>query len=445
MEDESSQDTELEEMRYRISQLEHLVISKTIESSFNTSLPSNATYTQEVIIERISHLETLLAASELDNKRLNEQIVLLQTAMKRLHVENQEKLKEKNIEIVDIKLQSDLYMKKNEVNERKLKSIETYINTLPSEEELSTANLKIKKLEQNVNELRSKVERVEGRAKVLQTELFQKEKCLQDALMKLDELRPLEEAQESLLKDEKLEKLNFSDKENVQKFVIVLKAKIVRSKQIIESYRRKISQLNELKTQFTDKIESLSLLLDESQEQYLCVSSENEALTDKIKTMNLQYGELSNKFEELQARTVELLKSRELRHEQYESVIRLVTEIDFCVTEMSNSVTLGQKLLDGEEPDVDILVGLTDFDFEVDIHSEEKSMDGDDDLHSKLPKQIHRGLKKLKAEGDLDIEWCLGKWESIRNSRKELATLRSNLSALYAQKLAGTNDGCAIQ
>jgi chromosome segregation ATPase len=184
---------DIHELRYRISQLEHLIVNNNSSSSSlgssqihhhqNNSLPSNSTqlHTPHGLIQRVNELEGLLAASESQNNVLLRRLDELNAEKNRQEVLLLEKLFYKDREMKDLREDHTLLELRFQKNEVKLENIKEYINGLPCQEELDEARAIISKLEEDNHLLEGKVGRMEQQILNLQKDLLEKEKALSDA------------------------------------------------------------------------------------------------------------------------------------------------------------------------------------------------------------------------------------------------------------------------
>jgi len=182
----SSSTGDIHELRYRISQLEHLIATSSLNSnnSFETSsLPSNssALRTPHGLIQRVNELEGLLAASEGENRVLVQNLEQLTAEKNRGEVALLEKLFQKDIELKDVKEDLRLTNVKLQKASTKLENVKDYINGLPCQEELDEAKSIINKLEDDNRLLETKVRRMKEQISKVQVDLLEKEKILSDA------------------------------------------------------------------------------------------------------------------------------------------------------------------------------------------------------------------------------------------------------------------------
>lgn len=175
--------TELHDLRYRISQLEHLFVNASINSSqCNNSLSSDlrSVQTQHELIERISDLEGLLAASELENKNLRQNLSVLDMDKKRDDVILLEKLYAKDQEVQRFQNEVHLLQTKLGKAEKMVENVKEYINTLPSQEELDEAKDTVARLESDNHVLCQTVSGLEGQLKEQRRNLTEKNRVLEE-------------------------------------------------------------------------------------------------------------------------------------------------------------------------------------------------------------------------------------------------------------------------
>jgi hypothetical protein len=178
--------SEVEDLKYRISQLEHLVITSSLQNTTLSSSanPNSSRLTNHGLIERVSQLESLLAASELDNQRLNREIELLSASRHELKVDFLEKLREKDLVISDLEQSMELLQVKLSKTEQRLHTVGEYINTLPAQEELDEAKEIISRFETDNHLLQNKVDSMRLQLNDLQKEYLDKETAYHSAMTK---------------------------------------------------------------------------------------------------------------------------------------------------------------------------------------------------------------------------------------------------------------------
>ena len=194
----SKNNNDLHDLRYRISQLEHLFVNATINStstpnngSFNGKGNGNSFYypvsdelrsisTQHELISRISDLEGLLAASELENQHLRQDLAVLDMDKKRDDVILLEKLYAKDKEVQRLENEVKLLQTKLGKAERMMENVKEYINTLPAQEEVDEAKEMIVRLEADNHVLSQKGSSLEGQLKAQQKELMEKNKLIEE-------------------------------------------------------------------------------------------------------------------------------------------------------------------------------------------------------------------------------------------------------------------------
>jgi hypothetical protein len=185
-----SNNSEVHELRYRISQLEHLVVQNSLNNtnvSNNTSLPSNSyslLNTQQGLIDRVNELEGLLAASELDNENLKKHLELLNVERNRSEVQLLEKVFRTESDKNDLQHENQLIQIKLVKAQQKLSNIQDYINDLPSQDELDEARKMGLELQEDNQLLEGKLDRMLDNVKSLQKERILLENALQQAELK---------------------------------------------------------------------------------------------------------------------------------------------------------------------------------------------------------------------------------------------------------------------
>lgn len=187
--------SELRALQYRISQLEHLFVTTSLNSpTVNSSLSSSdplSLQTHHGLIERISDLEGLLAASELENKNLRQELAVMDMDKKRDDVILLEKLYSKDRDVERLQNEVHLLEEKLKKSERAIENVKEYINTLPSQDELDEAKDTATRLESDNHVLLQKVRCLEGRVKEQEKDLKQKTKLLEEQTLRYLEQHPL--------------------------------------------------------------------------------------------------------------------------------------------------------------------------------------------------------------------------------------------------------------
>jgi len=191
----SSGRNDLHDLQYRISQLEHLFVNSTLNTGdrYGDQTNGNGNFaqeetdslpelTQQTFINRVSALENLLAASELDNKNLQKQLHDVTVEQNKTEFNLLEKIYAKELEITELQKSVSLLNVKLSKSEARLEHVKDYILKLPSVEELDESQKQLKLLEDENNLLKCKNERISEKNQELQKELIQKEFLYQTAL-----------------------------------------------------------------------------------------------------------------------------------------------------------------------------------------------------------------------------------------------------------------------
>jgi len=182
-----SSNNEIHELRYRISQLEHLIVNASLSTTLNhSSLPSNSTLlnTPHGLVERVNELEGLLTASELDNKSIRNELELMKVEKNRQEVILLEKLYKKDSELRDLEHGYNLLEVKYNKSETRIKNIQEYMKDLPCHEELQEAQSIITNLQEENQILNGKISRMTELIRNLRQEVLDKQKTVQDAQIK---------------------------------------------------------------------------------------------------------------------------------------------------------------------------------------------------------------------------------------------------------------------
>jgi len=176
-------ETEVDELKHRISQLEHLVVSATLSApSFMDK--STTRLTPHGLIQRVSQLESLLAASELDNQRLERELQLLNASKQEQEFESFRNIKERDLRIKNVEQDMELLNVKLTKATKKLSSMEEYIHTLPSQQELDDLKQELSKCQVENDLLQDKVDRLEVSLNVTQETLTEKEDLYNKAIQR---------------------------------------------------------------------------------------------------------------------------------------------------------------------------------------------------------------------------------------------------------------------
>lgn len=187
----SNNNNELHDLRYRISQLEHLLVNATINASFSnnpngngnpfsSSVEPRGEQTQHELVSRISDLEGLLAASELENQHLRQELAVFDMDKKRDDVILLEKLYAKDKEVQRLENEVRLLETKLGKAERMLENVKEYINVLPSQDELDEAKETIVKLESDNHVLHQKSSSLDTQLREHKLELALKNKIIEE-------------------------------------------------------------------------------------------------------------------------------------------------------------------------------------------------------------------------------------------------------------------------
>ncbi|ODN01833.1 Centrosomal protein of 85 kDa-like [Orchesella cincta] len=456
---------DLHDLRYRISQLEHLFVNSSLNSSLTaSSLPTSelrTLQTQHELIERISGLEGLLAASELENQNLRQVIAVLEMDKKRDDVILLEKLYAKDKEVQRLQNEVSLLETKLGKSERMIENVKDYINTLPAQDEVDEAKDAIVRLESDNHVLSQKVEVLEGQVKEQQKELIEKSNLIQEQIVRLEEIRPLEEAQTTILRRAEEGSLDFQDEKHIQELVTVQKAQLLRSAKLISSLRDKLTQCQNEKGDLQERLSCQGRDIEKLQEELLVIQLTMEKTTQKVKSLEQEKLSLLDEKSQLQTMLEERETFIKQRDSQFNNIIRLVTEIDLCVNDVGKLVELGESIVKGEDPPVTSLLGLSDElemhlqsldsgGYELDhslnhSHSSSFSKGESGSLVTKYLASLNNGVSSCNEFSLGDMEWALDRIKKIRDMRQNIGFIRDQINDLYTEMLGGKVEGCAVQ
>jgi predicted nucleic acid-binding Zn-ribbon protein len=267
----------------------------------------------------------------------------------------------------------------------------------------------------------------------------------------MEELKPLEDAQTTLLKERDLKTFNLQDENEVLELLTVQKAQILRSSKLITKLRDKIARLDGEKTEALIKISNKEADIESLQEQYLSMQLQIDKIMSKLQLTEAEKTKLSEKYrnlyEELTSRNAYLQK----RDEQLTDLVKLVTEIDLCVNEVGKLVELGQSLANGQEPSVATLLGLSE-DLELHMQSldsgvfnEDKAEDEELLVDDSSSSRRIISSRKASTLDPSDSEWVKSRTQKVRELRKNLSHLRDIANDLYTDVLGGNVEGCKVQ
>jgi chromosome segregation ATPase len=278
----------------------------------------------------------------------------------------------------------------------------------------------------------------------------------------LEELKPLEEAQESLLNGS----LQVSGESELIGLVTVQKAQLLRCGKIMKSLRTKLCD---------SETERAELVLQNSEKANQISSVENNLTASmlKIDTLQKKLSQSEEKWKHfetscgnLQSRLDEHDKLFQLRAQEMGNLIRLVTEIDLAVQEMNKLVAFAQNVSRGQEPPMDAILELSEIDIDMQIEqsmracrrrnssrfvkSENTSscVTPEDESRSKVSSSDFDSSEvdlDLDSEFDVDVEWILERLKQIRNLRKGMSELRGTVGDVYSDILSGGIQGCGVQ
>lgn len=257
-------------------------------------------------------------------------------------------------------------------------------------------------------------------------------------LSRLEELKPLEEAQQAFSKDGELAPLDLKDEHKVSEFLTLQKAQLLRSSKIISSLRDKLFQLDSDRADGLIKISNLESDVESLKDQVLSAQLKMESLTEKQKTLEDENAGLQSENTNLKQQ----IEQRECNLKQKDShihcLIELVTEIDLSVKDVENLVELGKSIALGEEPSVSTLLGFGE---EFETHFDRLC---NEDNGAELSHNLEISKTCLEYNPN-DTEWTLDRLVKIRSVRKHLRDLRDVASDLYTDMLGGKVEGCAVQ
>ncbi|CAL8102125.1 unnamed protein product [Orchesella dallaii] len=455
---------DLHDLRYRISQLEHLFVNASLNSSLTpSSLPSSelrSLQTQHGLIERISDLEGLLAASELENQNLRQSIAVLEMDKKRDDVILLEKLYAKDKEVQRLQNERSLLETKLGKSERMIENVKGYINTLPAQDEVDEAKDVIVRLESDNHVLNQKVDALERHLKEQQKELIEKSNLIEEQIVRLEEIRPLEEAQTTILRRAEEGSLDFQDEKNIKELITIQKAQLLRSAKLITSLREKLTQCQNEKGDLQEKLSCQGRDIEKLQEELLVIQLTMEKTTQKVKSLEQEKLSLLEEKSQLQTMLEERETFIKQRDTQFSNILRLVTEIDLCVNDVGKLVELGESIVKGEDPPVTSLLGLSD---ELEMHLQSLESGGDEVDHlnpshsgsfskgessslvTKYLASLNHGATSCNEFSLGDMEWALDRIKKIRDMRQNIGFIRDQINDLYTEMLGGKVEGCAVQ
>lgn len=258
---------------------------------------------------------------------------------------------------------------------------------------------------------------------------------------RLDELKPLEDAQIAFSKDGQLSPIDLTDVHKVTEFLTLQKAQLLRSSKVISSLRDKLCQLESDRADGLIKITNLETDLSSLQDQLIVTQINLDSLTNKNKTLEDEMTELSSVNQDLKRQIQNRECSIEQRDSHIRSLIQLVTEVDLSVNDVEKLVELGRSLALGEEPSVATLLGLGE-----DFDSHFGSLLGKETDDNAKKNHHNLAVSDSCSQYDpADPEWTLDRLVKIRNVRKHVRELRDVASDLYTDMLGGKVEGCAIQ
>jgi len=328
-------------------------------------------------------------------------------------------------------------------SEIRLESVTEYINSLPSEDELNDAKQTISKFESDNFLLSEKGNRMQDQIRDLKRELIDKEKLYQSVLARVEYLKPIEEAQKSLL-TENISGENV-DAEKLKEIITVERAQLLTHGQLIESLRRKLSHCDMEKCLGLSKISELTTRIASLEEDIHYRSFEIEKLAERIKEEAENRRAIGEKCAELQSRIEKANESYNLQRHHFGNFVRLMSEIDLCSIEIGNLVDLCVKLGQGEELPIDNLVGLDIFPL----------YDQDQNQTNQISLPLQNFCEQM-SESDIqpyehpdssmvNLEWLLKSLTKVTEIRKNTASVKVRVMDFYVDMMGGKFEGCSLQ
>lgn len=285
----------------------------------------------------------------------------------------------------------------------------------------------------------------------------------------MEDIRPLEEAQTSILQSAENGSLNLESEKDIKEVITVQKAQILRSAKMISALRDKLTQSQSANEDLQLKISSQETEIAKLQEDLLINKLTMEKTSQKLKSTELERMSLFEDKAKLQTDLENRDKFIRERDIQFSNIIKLVTEIDLCVNDMRKLVELGESIAKGEEPPVSSLLGLSD-ELEMHLQSLQEENDTGQELQStdieannsfsihnhsnannslvgKYLASINNGSSMSYSEefSLKDMEWVLDRIKKIRDLRQNIALIRDQVNDVYTDMLGGKVEGCGIQ
>lgn len=284
----------------------------------------------------------------------------------------------------------------------------------------------------------------------------------------MEAIQPLEEAQTTILQNSQAGSIDLQDEKHVIELITVQKAQILRSSKLVTTLREKLNQCQNDKGELLDRLSSQTREVGKLQEELMVIQLTTEKTAQKLKSVEQEKMGLLEEKAMLQ----EKLQDREIfirqRDTQFGNIIRLVTEIDLCVSDVKKLVELGEIIVNGEEPPVAALLGLSD---ELEMHLQSLSREptaecydsldpstdsgngtslngskNENSLAAKYLASVSNGLSTTAEEFSLgDMEWALDRIKKIRDLRQNIGEMRDQVNDLYTDIVGGKVEGCNVQ
>jgi len=238
---------------------------------------------------------------------------------------------------------------------------------------------------------------------------------------RIEELQPIEEAQNSILKGIE------NDETGLLELATLQKTQLLRCAKIIKGQRRKLCDFETERAELELQLSERGSLISTLEEKVKSSQFQLENIQKQLKTSEDGKRQLETQVQSLQTRVDQSEALIGLRRNEMSNLLRLVTEVEISISEMNKLVFYCQSLSSGEEPPLDAVLGL---DFEVDgdelSHQDESESDCD------------------KLEFDVDLEWILERLKLVREVRNQIRKLRSEVNEIYTDILS-SGTGCGIQ
>lgn len=264
--------------------------------------------------------------------------------------------------------------------------------------------------------------------------------------IRLEELKPLEQAEKEFLEQKHDFNHSTLDESSMQ-ILVVQKAQISRFEKLVTALKSKISAIETQKAKLLVEINGKEHQISTLQDKLVTSEIETECAIGKLKTLQSENAELKQDYFSLEEKHDQLKVMVQTKDDQMKNFIQLVTEIELCVAEIKLLVEFGKAMARGEVPDIASLINHSEIKMGLQLGMSAADLTNQDksDLSNSEPVSL-KLLKDISNENkNIDIEWILERSKKVHELRQDANTLRTLAQDMYNDFLCNEIDVCHLQ